>query len=181
MPEDYELWIFPTLADKRPLEQEPPSDDIILNPQATTEAINPPEAQQELIHLQALLEKKIELLAGVHKQYTQKIQEFDSDFLEKMVGLIQKTTQKLIEKEIRSDKTTLVKMIESTLKNLEDHQECELSLSSEDYALWSDEALSSLNLKVREDPDLKIGDYKILTKTGEIAAIIDERLQTLFG
>lgn len=171
-------WVFPTVnIDANPTSL---ADPIELEMTAEIKVNQSPETL-ELNQLKQDLQKQIELLQDIHNKYQQMFAEVDKDLLQQIVNLVKNITHKVILKQIDLDKQVMVTMLESALDQIEQKQQYEIFLSSEDYQRLENVSSQSLDTFLKIDTKLEPGDFRIEMPTGEITALMDERLSAFFG
>lgn len=173
--EDYEIWHFPPFDE---VETEPPEEGSAY--EVIKEALEKKE-DTELAQIKEDLQKKLHLFDEIHAQMNLLLSEINVELTQKIMQLIQKITFKLIQKEIKMNTKTLLNMLDTTLKQIEEYQLCEILLSEKDYNQLTEEERSGLKVPIKINPDFSSGDFKIKTETGEITAVLEDRIRTFLG
>jgi hypothetical protein len=179
----FELWSFPFLENSIN-EMEPPQIAEPVNDNELVLSEELPDAAENKSHLvteSLVLPEHIQYLDGIGLEMKQVLSEFDGLLLTNMLTLIKKTVKKIILKEISLDENTIKDMVTDSLDQIHNNDElCVVSISAEDAAIF--EKSTSLNhVAIKVDQTLLRGDYIIKTKYSQIDAILEQRLNRLFG
>lgn len=128
-----------------------------------------------------LLEKKLSYLDSLACQMQQTLSEFDAELFPHILTLIKKTVKKIILKELACDDSRLPEMIAAEACSMvRDNQACIVYVSSDDHELF-DNHVTLAALDIRIDDTLAPGDFIIKNSFSELQAILEQRLNRLFG
>lgn len=134
------------------------------------------EAKQRLASLDQILQDADQTLELLVDRYEDRI-----------IGLIQEITQKIILARLEIDDEIIKPMILEALKTLVNPEEITLNVSTEDYEyieMVKDdffEAVDSLGrVAVKSDPSFRKGDFTIETTTGIVSSDMESKLEAVF-
>jgi len=176
----FEVWSFPALDEA--------ADQIQCHISEEPEPKEPAVDMTEIVEQQqavlndnlAVLQEKTDLLDCITADLNRKISEVDESLLNNIVLLIKNSVRKIIHREIEMDDTLLQHMITQSLDSIKGGDSCIVYVPEEDFSLLHhDPSLSHLD--IRCDHSLSRGDFIIKTKLSELEAILEQRLQSLFG
>ncbi|MGQ3891080.1 FliH/SctL family protein [Legionella sp. CNM-4043-24] len=180
----FEVWSFPSLDDE-PDQIEYHSPDtvspVVEEPEPELPSPELEEQKAALIDSMACLQSRIDALDQITAKINQSLSEIDDTMVNNIILLIKNAVKKIIHKEILLDDSVMKGMINESLDTLKEGSEaCIVYVSEEDYhVLHHDMSLSQLD--IRCDHLLQRGDFVIKTKLSEVEAILEQRLQSLFG
>lgn len=133
-----------------------------------------------------LLENEKQMLEKLHyletlgMKMTGVLAEVDERFMNNILLLIKKTVKKIILKELVVDDKLLSEMVLQAVDNIKPLPDsCVVYVAEEDLALFEKNPLPSLTIEV--NPELQKGDFLIKTPFTEIEALLEKRLNVLFG
>lgn len=122
----------------------------------------------------------IEYIEKIGAELKKMLLDIDKNFLKMIFSLIKKSVEKIILKEISVDENILVNMIEDCLLKINQDNECIVYVCAEDYVLV-EKKCSLTHIAIEIDPALGKGDFIIKNKVSELEAILEQRLNLLFG
>jgi flagellar biosynthesis/type III secretory pathway protein FliH len=175
--DDAVLWDFPELPD--PMGHLVPNNNMDISSFSDEDEEAEDEKaklEQELASLKAEYEHKIQLLNNMMHEIKSMGDLFDQEMIQVMQLLIKKICKKIIIKEVTNDADVLCQMIQEVMKDINEDDLVCIFLSEQDFNLIKTEQLPFTQY-IKIDPQLSVGDMKIRKKTGEIIALLDNRIE----
>jgi len=170
--EPFELWAFPSINDHVIHHK---VDENTEKPEEADETHEAPNPEKESLILQ------LELLTKINQELAQSVKQIDETLLTQIITCIKKVTHKIILSELKQNDDALAAMIENTLETLKTQSPCTILISPDDFQRLQNLKSDGTITAIQPEPSLSEGDYKIITPTGSISAILTERIETLFG
>lgn len=178
----YDVWAFPSLEDhvEYSIGSETngslPGNEIDL-----VEEQRMAEQQAALDEHLARLHDKTQLLDNIATDLNRKLTEIDETLLNDMIDLIKNSVRKILHRELTLDATSLQHMIEQTLAGIHgDNESCVVYVSANEYVQVAQDTRIA-HMDIRCDNNLARGDFVIKTRLCEVEAILEQRLNALFG
>lgn len=173
----FEIWDFPVL------EEHP---DNVTSPEALAAKVR--EQESKMADISASLheqmthfDKKLALLNDITSSLQKMQSDFNESLLSNIILLIKNTVKKILHKELSLDNQLIKHMIQQAMDDInKQHEACVVYLSEVDFPLFATEQLTN-QFEVRCDPGLNQGDFVIKTRLSELEAILESRLNALFG
>ncbi len=182
--EAFKVWTFPPLTQEENRSTPSSVDRHDAMGEASEEAAAksaPLVVEQEILDLKNELQDKLQIIGDLQTRLNTALKEVDASLLQQMVSCIKKIIFQIIKKELVEDKKAFSLMLEASIKELGAQQHCKILLSPADYQTLEAEILDNPLLSFQQDPTLHCGDYKISTPTGDIVAILEQRISQYFG
>lgn len=176
----FEVWTFPSLEDNNE-NMECRGMDVSTTEELSADADERARRDAAVSDSLTSLKNKIDVLDNITANVNRKLSEIDETLVNNVILLIKNSVKKIIHKEIALDDGVLKHMISQSLQAISAGGDaCVVYVSEDDYhVLHHDLSLSQLD--IRCDHNLSRGDYVIKTKLSELEAILEQRLQSLFG
>lgn len=174
----FETWDFPVFEQEAALDAL--HDEASLNhPDIVADGSMLDRTKEE--EADTLLEKKLMYLDSIACQMTQRLSEFDTELFPHILTLIKKTVKKIILKELACDDSRFPEMIASEAHSMmRENQACVVYVCSDYHELF-DNHVTLAALDIRIDETLAPGDFIIKNSFSELQAILEQRLNRLFG
>lgn len=180
---DYEIWSFPELSIEEPISQHAINNEPITSediPKSIAEGSEIPVASHDIEVLKNELQDLIVLFKDVNQTMNKVIQNIDSDFIEKIASLVKKTVKKLIDKELETDPKIITQIIKKASGELGEQKNCTLLISSKDFENWQKNQIKENDFLVEADPEMPLGNFKLVTPSNEVIVNFDKILNAIF-
>jgi len=139
------------------------------------------ERELELQQKEMDLQSKYNLINNILTKMQDPLTFFDDQLIHIIQDIIKKVIIKIIHKEITTDPTLIVKMVDGLKSLINTHDGLiNLNLSEEDYKALQNIS-SNTNQSIHVDKNLTSGDIVIKTNDTEIRALLNERIDLLMG
>lgn len=137
------------------------------------------QEKEQLEYMIQEYDRKISLVNDVLSKLKNPISVIDEEVIDLMQDIVKKLAEKIIRKEINTDKALLVSMI-NELKGMLPSQSplIKITLSEGDLQKLSDD-IKSWEASVNSNPNFKEGDVIIKSEFNEVRAILSERIDNL--
>lgn len=181
----FKVWTFPPISQNEPAQMAQAlasEEEIILSSLSNFNDPHSSESSlsdQESLDLKNQLESQIKLVQEIQNQIQTRLAEIDESLLLQIITCLKKIILKIIKRELVINHGTINNMIKATLQDISPHSNCQIYLSSDDFQHLQAEQFN-ISAQFHEDANLSTGDFKISTSTGEIIALLEERINQLF-
>ncbi len=188
---DFEVWEYPTfnggldhdlMMDSdlvSDLVEETTSDLETIEQDADTTLVD--NTTLEIIHDQAIVDDKINYLDTMGSQMADTLSNVDAGLLQSLIALVRQSVKKIIIKELSLDEHAIKRMIEQSLEKInKDKVPCVIHVSEEDYPVFENKSYLDY-VQIIIDHELTQGSFIIKTKFSKLHAILEDRLNVLFG
>lgn len=172
--ERFEVWSFPLLNDTDSA-QEP-----VEKPEEVETANPAPPPDDETEQLKKDLRETLACLVKTKSALEHLLKQIDANLLADITDIIKNLTQNIIRKTLETDADSLRAMISDTLKQIGPYQSASIFLSESDYERIGTLLANDLEAVIQSEPALAPGDFKIHTDSGQIKAILKDRLNKWF-
>lgn len=168
-----EIWSFPSLESIELTETQSVVEDVPGKHESTADN-QLQECMEELNH-------RINYVDAIALQLKDILTEIDATLLNSLINLIKNTVKKIILKELSIDKTLLRDMVKRSLEDIKkDNESCVIYVCPYDFSIFENHQFAN-DVTVQADLMLNKGDFIIKTKLTEVEAILQQRLDVLFG
>lgn len=139
--------------------------------------------QEGMVSGKSEIEYKGKLLAGMLESLSSPFDQLDENVEQQLVSLSLAIARQLVRRELKADPGQVIGVVHEALKVLPvGSQDVKVCLHPEDAVLVRETILqtdSDQNWSLVDDPGLKRGDCRILTKVSQIDATLEKRLNAV--